>query len=681
MRQGHHLAAVRLALAGIGWILVCAPSSGAGLQQAEAREISSPGTLSIAIEIDRDATRALSVVAHPHPFRSRTDPPIPRALDRDRPAQLEIVVSDPQGRRHTRRVEIRGLCLEHGADEPAHIDGDTIQLHRESLVIDLPDLDGFNDVEIAYYEKHRGALQRRKVGRHDLSRLRQSPTEPEKAGTSNNVIWPEMLDDPDIVEVYGSPLEGPDRINVIIVPDGYTYAEKALMQDHAASMVEHFNTNSPLAELKNLFNYTLVYAYSSESGADQCDCGIVQNTAMGTRFPQSQPACGHDSNRCLFYATGCDSSGGAANIAAAEQRAPHRDKTIVMVNTTRYGGCAGSRAVFSAAHASGNELALHEISHVVADLYDEYGGNEGCGTFAGEVNVSRDGIDGAWPEWIAELGPPREGGRFYDSCLYRPLDDCKMRSLFQPFCPVCLQRWALKAYGHPRIAGKAPIAGQTPGSPVPARTEEPATYSVNTRLPAGPEVTNSITWTVEGPEPGNVTVVANDVEAVDLAFDAPGLYTLRAEVIAATNLIKPERAGANVAIAEWEVRVTDPFCGDRDDDGFGRCFDCDDTSASVWSTPGAAAILFDFPGFIDWQIEEPGATSAELTFRVLRAVSPDGFSDATCLGSSSTSFLPIPAVPPPGDLHHFLVIADNPCGTGLSGTDSSGTPRAVTDCP
>ena len=54
-------------------------------------------------------------------------------------------------------------------------------------------------------------------------------------------------------------------------------------------------------------------------------------------------------------------SSGTSNIAAAELRAPAHDETIVLVNTDRYGGCGGSRAVYSAANAAATEIAVHEL--------------------------------------------------------------------------------------------------------------------------------------------------------------------------------------------------------------------------------------------------------------------------------------------------------------------------------
>ena len=100
-----------------------------------------------------------------------------------------------------------------------------------------------------------------------------------------------------------------------------------------------------------------------------------------------------------------------ANLTAAELRAPYRDETIVMVNTTRYGGCGGSRAVYSAGNSAATELAVHEVGHSLGGLADEYAYTDACGSTAGEINTSLNPDEGAWHEWIGDLGAPVEGGR------------------------------------------------------------------------------------------------------------------------------------------------------------------------------------------------------------------------------------------------------------------------------
>src|SRR5262249_32320193 len=155
-----------------------------------------------------------------------------------------------------------------------------------------------------------------------------SPAATERSAlTPGTVHWPEEYGDPDKLVVYGKADEIDRRINIVIVPDGYTFAQKSTMLSHAQALVNYFATKTPYREHEPYINYILVLAYSTQSGTDQCDCAIVVDTAMATRFPLQNPTCGHSDNRCLYYGSGnggpnCDPNVSTTNIAAAELRAP-----------------------------------------------------------------------------------------------------------------------------------------------------------------------------------------------------------------------------------------------------------------------------------------------------------------------------------------------------------------------
>jgi hypothetical protein len=80
-------------------------------------------------------------------------------------------------------------------------------------------------------------------------------------------------------------------------------------------------------------------------------------------------------------------------------------------------------------------------------------------------------------------------------------------------------------------------------------------FSVATRLAIGANVTNSMTWRVEGPGLPTPTTIATGSPALTRPFTEPGTYTLTCEVIADTNFVKPERTDANSDTASWSVSV------------------------------------------------------------------------------------------------------------------------------
>ncbi len=490
----------------------------------------------VALRVDREGVALVGSAVKDRAYRPLPDGP--SGPD----ARLEFLLLGPKGEEQIQRRDVYGLCLEHGPFTEDHVSGDTIQLHRETLLVEVPDVPGAT-LQVSWLP--RTGLAPVPLGTVAL--------EGEAAFTPGTVHWPDEYGDRETYLVYGNEAEAGSRINVVIVPDGYTYAEKGTMIAHAQALLDFFKQKTPYREHDPFLNYILVFAYSTESGTDQCDCGIVRDTAMRTRFPLETPTCGHTDNRCLFYGTGnggpsCDPVTASDNIAAAELRAPAQDVTLVMVNTTRYGGCGGSRAVYSAGNAGAVEIAAHELGHSLAGLADEYTNFNTCAPSAREINTSTNAIVGAWPEWIEEIGAPVVGGERYATCIYHPQQDCEMRTLGPPFCPVCLQQWALRFFGHPRVSPTAPIASAAPASPLAVQAGLPTTFSATTRLPVlGP--TTTYQWLLEG------LPVAGGSPVHTRAFSAPGAYTLKLIVTADTNFVKKEKTGANQDQVTWAVNV------------------------------------------------------------------------------------------------------------------------------
>lgn len=633
-------------------------------------------TISVGLLVDRDEASVLAFAAKSRPFKRDLEPTPARGDADERLVQLEVVLLGPAGERFVHRVDAGPICLAHGPDAEPHVAGDTILLHRDAFVVELPWWPGFDRVETAYYGLRNGAPERRDLGsqRLDQARFQEGPGAPPweelsftgasddegRAPEASTALWPEDFGDPDIYRVYGDETEGARRVNIVIVPDGYTYAEKALMEQHATAMVTHFRGKTPYAEHDSFINYTLVYAYSQQSGTDQCDCSIVLDTAMGTRFLNAGDPCGGSANRCLYYGGGCDTHGNA-NIIAAELRAPVIDTTVIMVNTPRYGGCGGARAVYSAGNSSATEVAVHELGHSLAGLADEYDGNAACGAFAGEINTSLNPFDGAWKEWIDILGPPRQGGQYYNQCVYRPLANCEMRSLFQPFCPVCNQRWALKFFGHPRVAPTAPISGMTPAPAAEAMAGVATGFAVETRLAAGPAVTNSIGWTVQGPGDAEPVPIGDGNAALAWTFPEPGSYELRCEVIADTNFIRPLRYGANVGEAIWSVEVAAL------------------AAPGEVSPPGSPLpLLFHSPSALSWEDASAAGAAAYHVYRATLTDARNGSYGDCYAADVMGPGIAVPESPAVGQGWAWLVTAVNPVAEGPAGTASSGVPRVPT---
>jgi hypothetical protein len=664
----------------------------------EARPAATPKnrTLVVGVEVDRTQATVVAYTVKDRPWRAPDQEPAPRAIEAGGAIQLEVQLIGPNAEAVTRRLEIAGLCFDHGPEAAAHIEGDTVRLHRESFLVELPEWAGYDQIEVSYHRQKRGTLERLSLGRlpltaavftpagsdalySDLAFASSSVTPGEvDLFTAGTVHWPEEYGETERYKIYGNPLETEQRVNIVLVPDGYTHAEKALLESHAQSLVNYFRSKTPYAEHDPFINYTLVYAYSTQSATDQCDCNIVRDTAMNTRFPQAGYPCSDSGNRCLYYGTGnggpnCDPNTSSANIVAAELRAPAKDVTLIMVNTTRYGGCGGARAVYAAGNSSATEIAVHELGHSLAGLADEYESYSTCGTSAGEINSSLNASQGAWPEWIGEIGAPVRGAQYYSQCIYRPTFNCDMRALNVPFCPVCNQRFSLTFFGHPRVAPTAPILSASPAPPVQTTVGKNVDFSVATRLAIGGNVTNSLTWQLQGPGFPTPTTIATGSPLLTRSFTDPGEYTLSCEVIADTNFIKPVKTAANRDVTSWTVSAA--------------------AIAEVSSGPGAPQLTVTKTGStVTLTFQDVGANSYNVyvsntpntgPFKVANAAT--GKKDcAVAVTTSAPGVLQVNSYNPDagisGDrsLLSILVTADNGASTEATlGLDSSGGVRAA----
>src|SRR5262249_3695449 len=252
----------------------------------------SEGTISVAVSLDRDSVDLIAYTKKARPFERALADAAPLPGEQ---AAIDVTLLGPGDARYSRRIPIEGICFEHDAQTPAHVEGDTIRLHRESYIIEVPELPGFDRMEISRETEGQGISGRVPLGILFLSPDRftaaggtgryedlafasvsaapaPSPAPPAGGGapkvaggagssfTPGTVHWPDEYGDPEKYRLYGNVDEVASRINIVIVPDGYTHADKALMEQHAQSLVNYFRTKTPYAEHDPFINYILVYA-------------------------------------------------------------------------------------------------------------------------------------------------------------------------------------------------------------------------------------------------------------------------------------------------------------------------------------------------------------------------------------------------------------------------------------
>jgi alpha-tubulin suppressor-like RCC1 family protein len=135
-------------------------------------------------------------------------------------------------------------------------------------------------------------------------------------------------------------------------------------------------------------------------------------------------------------------------------------------------------------------------------------------------------------------------------------------------------------------------------------------------------------------------------------------------------------------------------CGvidDGDTDGFASCLgDCDDSSSSVWDTPGeveGVLLDHDIPSgltTLSWTAPVP-IGGAFVLYDVLVSVQMTNFNvGVVCVESNdgSDTVAVDPFTPSPSEVYYYLVGAENTCpiGFGTLGTTSLGLERSAQDC-
>jgi hypothetical protein len=262
------------------------------------------------------------------------------------------------------------------------------------------------------------------------------------------------------------------RYNIVILGDGYRASELTKFATDVDNFVNAMRSTAPYNELWCAINVHRVDVVSTDSGADDpatCGDGSTGTGATPKTYFDST-FCGGDAS--VRRRLTCDDVS-AKNTAKAQVVNVHM--TMVIVNTTEYGGSGGSIATFST-HPKSAEIGLHEMGHTAFGFADEYEYEAGCASgetghdnYSGpdpqEPNITSD-TNKTTIKWKAQLTNPAdalpttanadcskcdpqanpkaasyvgayEGAGYFHCKLYRPQYNCRMRALNQPFCAVC----------------------------------------------------------------------------------------------------------------------------------------------------------------------------------------------------------------------------------------------------
>ena len=330
--------------------------------------------------------------------------------------------------------------------------------------------------------------------------------------------------------------------DMVVLGDGYTAAQQGQFDQDVLDVVNYFRTNSskyPHNAYFQCYNVHSVYRASVESGADQPPNGIYRNTVYDATYWYG------GTERCLYIQ---NTSQAALDAALA----PDTDgRVIVIVNDSKYGGCAGAYSVCYNG-TSMEEVQTHEWGHSFGGLADEYdygsSGTYNGGEFA-EPNVTNSSTGNKWQPWLGLAGPngtigAYQGGRYYQTGVWRPEPDCQMRSLSRRFCAVCREAMILRFNRYCDMIGQ-----ESPTSPTSATRYTTQRFTFVNRLATRP---HSIEWRVDGGAwfPGT-TVFDWNIGAALL-----GPHSIAVRLTDTSPDVRRDPSGFRIHTHTWSVNVT-----------------------------------------------------------------------------------------------------------------------------
>lgn len=409
---------------------------------------------------------------------------------------------------------------------------------------------------------------------------------------------------PVVVPLPGYPAADPaNRVDLVILGDGYTAAEQADFAADAAAVADGLLEIAPYSTYEGFLNVVGVFAPSAQSGADhppyQAGC------AGGTTHPISccpdptAPASGsyrttrYESSYCYYgiqrLMVPTDEGQVYADATAAY---PAWDQLLLVVNDPEYGGSGGAIASTST-DPSGVDVMQHELGHSLLWLDDEYTddtpGYPGCtdvarkpdlGPCQANVTDATTRAQLKWRRWVKDAtpiptSPPKPssvaglflGAHYSSDTYYRSCDECLMRYLQRPFGSVAAEQLPVRLYAGgwqgPVGAGSGRIELVEPGSASPSTTVPLIVPAGATRrfsadvLAPGTGAGTRVRWIVDGVEVSSSVVTSGPVH-LDWVSPDGGDHTVRLEAADVAGILHPTLSYQSLAHATWTIGTGGP---------------------------------------------------------------------------------------------------------------------------
>ncbi|MCG3121164.1 MAG: hypothetical protein ALAOOOJD_04155 [bacterium] len=151
-----------------------------------------------------------------------------------------------------------------------------------------------------------------------------------------------------------------NKIDVAVLAEGYTAAQKQKFAGDAKRLMDIFFAHSPFKENKQNFNVSTVFVASADAGPDNPRANEWRYTPFGMSFNT------FDTDRYMMSLENRAIQDAASNVPF--------EYVIILVNSTKYGG-GGIFRFYSCTTVDNEQSAyvlVHEFGHAFAQLADEY---------------------------------------------------------------------------------------------------------------------------------------------------------------------------------------------------------------------------------------------------------------------------------------------------------------------
>ena len=234
--------------------------------------------------------------------------------------------------------------------------------------------------------------------------------------------------------IIQQPKDTTNCIHIAYLAEGYTAEEMGLYLEDCLIATESLFAHEPFRTLRDRFYIVALQSVSVESGVSEPGNGIWRQTALGSHFD-------------TFYSQRYLTTLHLKKLHDLLAGTPY-EHIIILANTEHYGG-GGIYNSYNLSYTRGDKfkpVVVHEFGHSFGGLGDEYPyGDDDPYYFADtepwEPNLTTlSDFDSKWKDMIGT--DPRiglfEGGGYLSKGVYRPCDNCRMRTNEEPeFCPVC----------------------------------------------------------------------------------------------------------------------------------------------------------------------------------------------------------------------------------------------------